>query len=386
VTADAPLGSDSFDSPDGRTYSELEGCPVVARFPDEDVPCVLSRGHKEDHDYAPADREVTAAAPAQAREALHEHVKAVITAGRDHGRDCAHCLNDAAAVMDLADAYAAAGQAGDASGPLALQLIIAAAALRDIKDAYDAGSQAHDAAHKALDDIGTPGFRQPQPAPGGLPKGHFEHLQAVAVNDNLRSQLRETREALSSLLGRTEGSDLLTDDERDEYRRFHRSPEPEQPAPRYHDGCEAVIAGLEASRRQLRAALRQAAGHAEPVDQDSELAIGRWLELAGGEEQPAPGPADPRPETMLQPVSFNDDTDEQPAPALAAPELREAMAETRQLRTALRTLASLWDAASDKDEETAQRPNRARLVLEERATTRRACAADIRKLAGPEDQ
>jgi len=77
----------------------------------------------------------------------------------------------------------------------------------------------------------------------------------------------------------------------------------------------------------------------------------------------------------------------QPAPGLAvAPELREAMAETRQLRTAMRTLAGLWDAASDKDEETAQRPNRARLVLEERATTRRNCAADIRKLAGPEDQ
>lgn len=71
--------------------------------------------------------------------------------------------------------------------------------------------------------------------------------------------------------------------------------------------------------------------------------------------------------------------DEQPAPELAA-----AMAESRQLRTALRTLADLWDASSDKDEETARRPNRARLVIEERATTRRACAADIRKLAGPE--
>lgn len=68
---------------------------------------------------------------------------------------------------------------------------------------------------------------------------------------------------------------------------------------------------------------------------------------------------------------------------MVSPELAAAMAETRHLRADLRTLADLWDASSDRDEASALRPNRAALVLEERATTRRQCAADIRKLAGP---
>lgn len=37
---------------------------------------------------------------------------------------------------------------------------------------------------------------------------------------------------------------------------------------------------------ELRTALREAASHVEPLDQNSELAIGRWLALAGETDQP----------------------------------------------------------------------------------------------------
>jgi hypothetical protein len=128
--------------------------------------------------------------------------------------------------------------------------------------------------------------------------------------------------------------------------------------------------------------------------QPSDVAIGTWIENYPREfatwlaTQRDVGGVTPEGVAAQEPHAAPecDDTgDDCPAHGEphAAPELAAAMAETRELRTALRTLAGLWDARSDKDEETAARPNRALLVLEERATTRRGCAADIRKLAGP---
>ena len=95
-------------------------------------------------------------------------------------RDCARQLR----------AAIAARQPQPAPGPLALQLIIAVDALRDIADEPHAGYGPVRAA-KALDDIGTPGFTQPQPAP-----------ELAATKPDLGTAwrlLNETRERLNRL-------------------------------------------------------------------------------------------------------------------------------------------------------------------------------------------
>ena len=91
---------------------------------------------------------MSAATPGQAaykvRNALAEAVRDAMTGAHDcrARRNCAGCTARYDAVMNLADRYAAAAP-------------------------------------------------EPQPAPGDLPRGHFEHLQRIGVIDNLRSQLTE---------------------------------------------------------------------------------------------------------------------------------------------------------------------------------------------------
>jgi hypothetical protein len=52
---------------------------------------------------------------------------------------------------------------------------------------------------------------------------------------------------------------------------------------------DAEIEMLRARVAELAEALGEAAGHVEPVDQNSELAVGRWLELAKRYCPPQPG-------------------------------------------------------------------------------------------------
>ena len=99
---------------------------------------------------------------------------------RDAVRICANELaEDLAAWLE----QAAAREPQPAPGPLALQLIIAVDALRDIADEPHAGYGPVRAA-AALDDIGTPGFGEPQPVPGvheatGLIRESKERLELI---------------------------------------------------------------------------------------------------------------------------------------------------------------------------------------------------------------
>jgi hypothetical protein len=100
--------------------------------------------------------------------------------------------------QEAIDAAIAAQQPHAAPGPLALQLIIAVDALRDIRDAHDAGTMAHDAAHKALDDIGTPGFGESQPAP--------ELAAAMAA----LARVRQMCERPADVAGHSSGSGIVS--------------------------------------------------------------------------------------------------------------------------------------------------------------------------------
>lgn len=55
---------------------------------------------------------------------------------------------------------------------------------------------------------------------------------------------------------------------------------------------DAEIELLNARVAELAEALGEAAGHVEPLDQNSELAVGRWLELAKRYRAPRPGGTD----------------------------------------------------------------------------------------------